>query len=231
MKKVVLLLSVCFFISCNEKKKQEEVKTEIKTDTVSAQNIDKKSIVDFLISNKSNSNPVLLGWVKYYKEFLSKNFAIKNFIFDEEFKINRQKGNVYANFQKEFDKIYKPFLIYSPQKTQYIDIDSYSWQLDDLEMKNVSFNPDQEVNLVDLKAKKIERIMFFGPSQWMEDAFWIDENSLILLGNDTDFNPKIMIANFVTNIIQVYKYRINLKESSEYSDERLRLKGLNVPGE
>ncbi|WP_310557504.1 hypothetical protein [Flavobacterium sp.] len=227
MKKVILLLSVCFFISCYEKKKSEEKKIE----TTLIQSVDQKSIESFLTDEKANSSPILLGWINYYKEFLSKDFAIKNFIFDEEIKLTRLKGTVYGSFDKNFDKIYEPFLIYSPQKTQYIDIDSNTWQVEDSEMKNVTFNPDQVINLVDLKSKKIEKIMFVGPSQWVEDAFWINEESLILLGNDTDFNPKVMIVDFISNKFKVYKYKINLKEPSEYSDERLRLKGLNVSGE
>jgi hypothetical protein len=230
MKKVFLLFTVFCFIACNEKVKSvKDAKVEV--EKITEEKIDIKSIESFLTDKKANSNPVLLGWISYYKEFLSKDFAVKNFIFDEEIKINRQKSNIYAKFEKEFDKIYEPFLIYSPQKTQYIDFDSYSWQLDDLEMKNVSFNPDQEVSLVDIKTKKIERILFNGPSQWVEEAFWVDENSLILLGNDTDFNPKMIIVDLVLNKFYFFKYNTNLKEPSGYSDERLRLKGLNVPGE
>lgn len=238
MKKVFLLFIVCFFTACNEKVKPEskieiesEDKKEVKTEKIKVEKIDKKTIESFLIDKKINSNTVLLGWINYYKEFSNKDFALKNFIYDAEIEIDRQKSSIYAKFDKEFNEIYEPFLIYSPQKTKYIDFDSYSWSLEDSEMKNVIFEADQEVSLVDMKTKKNERIMFYGPSEWIEDAFWIDENSVMLLGNNSDLKPKIMIVDLISNKSKVYKYNTNLKVSAGYSDERLRLKGLNVPGE
>ncbi len=226
MKKIIYfaLIFLSFqFQSCVDKKKEILEKKSQPEQAI--------SLSKYILSKKINTNATLLNWNKHYVDFVDKDFNLKNFNFKSDDSLTRIKGSVYGSFDKDFDAIYLSFLIYSPNKKQYLDIDSYGWQVDDKSTKEVTFSPDQEISLVDLESKKIERIAFNGPSQWVEDAFWINETTLVFLQNNTEFTPFISIIDLSKNKIITFTYNKKLKETSGYSDERMRLKGFDISGE
>jgi hypothetical protein len=225
MKKIICSsFAILLFSSCANKKKEDVL---FKNDSEKV-----ISIADYLSKENALTNKTLLSWTNYYKEFLDKDFDVKNFSLDNQTPIAKTKGTIYGTFDKEFDKIYAPFLIYSPNKKQYLDIDSNYWFIDNIEMKTVSYEVDQQINLVNIESKEIERIGFRGTTQWVEDAFWINDSTIIFLEDtSSEFKPIINLIDLSKNTIKTFIYNKNLKQTSGYSEERLRMKGLNVLGD
>src|SRR5690606_8691900 len=131
------------------------------------------------------------------------------------------EGSVYGIFDEEFDTIYRDFLIYSENKDKYIDFDSYWWFVYDGE---ISFEADQEVNLVNINEKTVERIGFSGSSEWIEDAVWLNENTVVLVGNNHENTPFIRLVDINKDIYYYYLYKKPLSFRSEYFKERLKTK-------
>lgn len=190
---------------------------------------DKKETVNQLHSAKKferidsknfqpDNNKTLKYWADYYKA-LDPDFNLENFEFVSESSFDKTAGNIYGSYDKEFDKLYSDFLIYSPDRKKYIDIDSNHWILD--EDRNPGFEVDQEINLIDIANKKIERIKFYGSSNWVEDAYWKDDHTIVLLENSDDQKPAITQMDVNSRKSMSYKYKNPLKNISEYSKQRI----------
>lgn len=132
----------------------------------------------------------------------------------------RTQGNIYGVFDKEFDKSYIKFLIYSPNKENYLDFDSYHWFYDS-KNKELNFEIDQEINLVNISKKKIERIGFMGSTGWVEDAYWENDSIIILLEYTTDKIPIITEINTITDNRKTFIYMDTLKNESNYLEKRI----------
>ncbi|AZI31674.1 hypothetical protein [Kaistella carnis] len=107
-----------------------------------------------------------------------------------------------------------------------MDFDSYQWEL--LPDGSAAFEADQALILVDLKNRKAQQIAFFGPSFWIEDAYWKGDSVAVVLGNTYEKVPFIMEYNFNKKIINNYKYPDTLKIGEFYSKYRLKRKGIQV---
>ncbi|MDR2206858.1 MAG: hypothetical protein LBE36_11970 [Flavobacteriaceae bacterium] len=183
----------------------------------------KENTIDFKLD--TNSNDVLKEWFAYYQSQEDK-FSLDNFIFNEENTINEIRGNICGIFDDCFDNRFVDFLVYSPDKKRYIDFDSYSIILDE---NNVAdFEIDQEINVVDIEKKTITRIVFYGSSQWVEDAFWENDSTIILLENSPEQILSIEIYDLNTKRMKKYKYKKSLDFTSDYSIQRLNKKGIKV---
>jgi len=208
---IILIL----FVSCKESNKKETKTTEIQQ---TESNLEIKRF-----DLDKNSNLKLSKWVEYYQS-LEPNFSLENFEFKSKDTFNIIQGNVFGNYDINFDSIYSNFLIYRNDKKKYIDIDSYNWSLD--ENNELIFSPDQEINVVDINNKTVERIAFRGPSQWVENAFWQNDSLIILLENDNEKQPEITELNLESRIVRSFKYRDTLNFVSKYSKLRFKEKGL-----
>jgi hypothetical protein len=164
-------------------------------------------------------------WVDYYRKIIN-DFSLEKF----ELKSNWTEkellnGNIFGDFDNEFNINHAKFLVNSPDNRQYIDLDSYQINIEknasgDLILKGGQV--DQEINLVNRTTKEIKRIEFFGPTAHIEDIKWIDNNSFVLFGI---MNHKLMIE-----VIQIkelnyylYVYPVILKEKGDYNMD-IRLK-------
>ena len=169
------------------------------------------------------SNIILNNWVDYYKS-LEPSFSLDNFFIEKVDTLNFIQGNVFGNFDKEFNKIYTDFIVFSPNQKQYIDFDSYHWSID--EANTPIFSPDQEINLIDVKNQTVKRIGFNGPSQWVENVFWKDDTTVILLENSNERILRISEINVINQKIKIFKYKSIITIKSDYSEQRLVKKGL-----
>jgi hypothetical protein len=234
MKKIVSTATIVFILfSCNEKK-NEVIKTNetIESKTISEKEI---SLTEFLLNENANNNVSLLGWIAYYKEFIDKDFDISNFDFNDGETITPKKSSVYAVFDENFDKTYLPFLIYAPNKKHYIDIDSNYWTVED-KSKTAIFEDGQAINLVNVETKSSKTLFYNSLECYVEDAFWINNTTIAFLESfnieeSGTFNPRIIIVDTNTNKMKTFIYDKNVGKVSMYFDERLRKKGINVPGE
>lgn len=164
-----------------------------------------------------DNHPTFRNWKNYYSSLDPKLSGLK--FFQSSVQQNEWiTGNVYATFDKEFDPVYLPFLVYSPDKTRYIDFDSYQWSLIGGEPQ---FEADQEVNLVDLKNKTVQRIAFRGPSAVIEDVYWRNDSTLVLLEN-FDAVPVIHVIDLVKKTEKTYTGTMKVKAQSAYFTLRLQ---------
>ncbi|MBO9562182.1 MAG: hypothetical protein J7621_05380 [Niastella sp.] len=86
---------------------------------------------------------------------------------------------------KNFFASYGPFLKYSPDKSMFIDLDSYNIDIQKDSKGRFTGNeigPDFEVSLVNLKDSTRTRLVFLGPGGSIEDGLWLDDNTLVLMG-------------------------------------------------
>ena len=164
-------------------------------------------------------------WFQYYKS-LNLNFRAERFQLQTTSEINYQSSNVITVNQKNFDKVYLPFLVYNKSKTQYLDFDSYQWVL--LEDGSAAFEADQPIALINVNNNEARQIAFFGPSYWIEDAYWKEDSAVVLLGNSYDKVPFVMKYNFDKNTVQNYKYTDTLKFKTNYTNIRLNKKGIKT---
>ncbi|MCC1484787.1 hypothetical protein [Winogradskyella immobilis] len=169
------------------------------------------------------SNATLNDWVNYYQNS-EPNFSLNKFEFKSNDTLQIIQGNIFGIFDSNFDQIYSDFLIYKNDKEKYIDFDSYSWVLN--EKKEILFSPDQEINVVDIKNKTINRIAFRGPSQWVENIFWQNDSTVVLLENNHEKQPTITKINLAKKTIRTFIYQNHLTFVSEHSKWRFDKLGL-----
>ena len=212
MKKVTFILSVLvILISCSVKK-DKKIK-DLNTDNVDFKQWD--------LNLETNEN--LKDWFDYYKS-LDSTFNLSEFKFMKTDTLNFIKGNVLGVFDKNFDKIYTDFLVFSENKNKYIDFDSYYWTLDD--EKKLLFDIDQEINLVDIKKQTVTRIGFRSSTSWVENAFWENDSTIILLENNTENCPRITKVGLKNSQSETFKYKDGMSFKTKYKDFRLKKKGL-----
>src|SRR5699024_2646435 len=128
-------------------------------------------------------------------------------------------------YEKDFDSIYTDFLIYNPSENKYLDFDSYYWQISEKEdKKEILYNADQEINVIDLKDSTVNRIAFRGPSFTVENAFWKNENTVILLEGTYESSPNINVIDLEENKIYSYSYPDTINKRSHYTEKRIQEK-------
>ncbi len=149
---------------------------------------------------------------------------------DSSYKTVFEPGNNYFKF-------YGSFLKYSPDSSKFIDLDSYNISI----MKNKqgqfvgsSQEPDTEISMVDIRKKEKTRLLFLGPGNSVEDAAWIDNNNLVLIGyveneNASGTNAAVWQFNLVSKKVNLYELSDTavINKLRNYS-ERERLKNVKM---
>lgn len=205
---IYFILGFFMLYNCDFKKDKAPVEDNLKMDTINK------------VSTKENkySDKAFNVWLDYYKQLNSK-FDVSKFKKEKPYKIQREKANIAPIWDVNFNPIYKDFLIYNPDSTQYIDIDSYKWNID--KDKQIHIGADQEVVLVNIPKKKVQRIIFYGPSFWVESAYFKNDSTIVLLENSTDKKPGYQEINLNTDSAQYYIYPESFKNPSEYLKNRI----------
>lgn len=211
--KYLFILFFTLFLSCEQKIENDSAQTQI---------VEKaKPAVDSSTSEFDESQP----WFAYYQKENS-NFKAKSFQLKDSSAITYQESSIAILNQKGFNEIYKPFLVFNKSKDKYIDFYSYQWFLEP--NGTAGFEADQQIVLVDYKNKSAKQIGFFGPSYWIEDAYWKGDSAVVLLGNTYEKVPFILKYNFEKNKVQNFQYPDTLKITVPYSKLRLRNHGIKV---
>ncbi|MBT32625.1 MAG: hypothetical protein CMO01_23430 [Thalassobius sp.] len=196
----------------------------VKEQDESLQKRENEASVSEKVDFKKIDNDRLKEWSDYYQT-LDASFDLAKFQFQNLDTIRYIQGNVVGTFDASFNEIYKDFLIYSPDKKKYLDIDSYYWQE---ENGKALFSPDQEINLVDLEKETVTRVDFNGPSLIVESAFWIDNQTFFLLENSAEDGPSPFIAEFdlANDLIKYYQYADSVHIESKFTENKLKKKGI-----
>lgn len=216
MKKATyLIIAFVIIYACNDSQNLNNHSKE--SGSVSQVNFKEKPTLGF------GSDSILNQWLGYYKK-AEPNFSLSNFNLTTEDSLHIISGNVFGVFDKEYDDIYNSFLIYSSDKTKYVDFDSYHWAVD--EDGERSFSPDQEINLIDINDKTVKRIGFRGSYQWVEDAFWKNDSIIVLLENDDEKQPWISLLDIKNGIVRTFKYDGSLEFETNYAEQRFKQIGI-----
>ncbi len=80
---------------------------------------------------------------------------------------------------------YGRFLKYSPDSSYFIDLDSYNIHISKDSKGNwigEELGPDTEVSLINPSTKEKTRLIFLGPGSSVEDAQWLDDENIVLMG-------------------------------------------------
>lgn len=202
-------------VSCTYSNKK---KTEVTEKISNKLNVDKEHL-----KLEKNSNITLSEWINFYVKS-EPNFSLDKFEFRSKNKLDVIKGNVFGNFDSNFDQIYSDFLIFRADKAKYVDFDSYSWSLS--ENNELLFSPDQEINLIDIEKKTVDRIAFRGPSKWTENIFWQNDSIVVLLENTYEKQPVITTIDINSMSIKTFIYSDTLNFESDYTKLRLEKLGL-----
>ena len=178
---------------------------------------DKKSLIDLKIIQTINPQ-----WISFYK------IDINHFTFTSKEVAKFNNGNILGDFDKTFNQFHKNLLINSPNNENYIDLDSYSFELIKNERNEIVIEGkevDQEVNWVNRNSKEIKRL-FFAASAEIEDAKWIDNKSVILFGRD-NANKCLFIEfiNLSDHEVVTYSYNTATNDKLSYS-KSIRLNGI-----
>jgi hypothetical protein len=216
VKNILCLFSVLIgLISCSDSKEKKGEEQTSKSVILSTDSL--------RIDLEENSNIILKEWFEYY---ITKDsgFSLKNFRLERIDTLSFIQGNVFGNFDENFDEVYSDFIVFNRTNDKYIDFDSYQWEVD--KNKIVLFSPDQEINLIDINTKTVTRIGFRGPLQWVEDAFWENDSIIVLVENSADNSPIISKIHLKNKVEKTFRYNDSLEFKSKYPQTRFKKKGL-----
>ncbi|MGZ5135860.1 MAG: hypothetical protein ACXWCG_11950 [Flavitalea sp.] len=113
---------------------------------------------------------------------------------------------------KSFYENYRGFLKYSPDSSMFVDIDSYNIEIHQDKngwVSSIEKGPDTEVSLVNLAEKNKTRLVFLGPGNGVEDASWIDDRTILLIGYQEGDSAKMKKA-------VIWRYHIPTKTFHVY---------------
>jgi len=167
----------------------------------------------------------LVDWLAYYQAQDS-TFSLDRFEFESIDTLRFMQGSVKGSFDEGYDPIYNDFIVLNTAKDQYIDFDSYQWSVG--KHKTAQFSPDQEINWVDVNKKTVTRIGFLGPSQWVENAFWENKSTIVLLENTDENVLRIIKIDLNRKIATTFKYRCLGRSKFRYGTMRMMKKKLTV---
>jgi hypothetical protein len=189
--KYLIALTFCavsFMMACKDNASEDEAITPVgstdsveRLDTVFSQT-DIGFLNDLRVSKHAASESTPIDWSK----FRMVTSSHEDPLLESPFQPDR---SYYDN--------YKAFLKYSPDSSMFVDIDSYNIEIHkDKNGRTVPLEkgPDTEVSLVNVPEKKRTRLVFLGPGNGVEDASWIDNQTVLLIGYHEKDTSKIKKA-------------------------------------
>ncbi|HLS30765.1 MAG TPA: hypothetical protein VK021_07915 [Flavobacteriaceae bacterium] len=212
MRRLLFIIIPCLILFGCKNESSNDSSTA--SDSIKPQKEEKET---YLFSKDTNTN--LERWTEYY-ESIDADFELKKFEIISTSALEKMKGTIPGNFDEDFDPIYESLLIYSPSGEKYIDLDSYHWEIG--EENQLNFSPDQEINLVNIPNKTVERIAFRGPSNTVEEAYWKGNDTVVLLEESYDRVPYVSLIDLKNEKIETYIYPDTLESQSIYNKERIQ---------
>lgn len=168
---------------------------------------------------EQRDDPVLHKWSQFYQQ-VDTAFRLAAFVPDDSVTVSPMKGTIKSVNDPDFDPLYSEFLIYAPDNSRYIDIDSYLWRLN--ASGDLDFEVDQEINLVDVETDSITRVGFLGPSYRIEEVVWLDESHILLLGNQEGNQPYLQQLDLNTFQGRIFRYPTKIHSKKDYYLQRIQ---------
>lgn len=128
---------------------------------------------------------------------------------------------------KEGEHPLADFQLHHPGDMGTVDIYHYKLHMD--ESLRVSFEPDAEVIFYRENGMR-ERLLFIGPSGLFEDAVWIDEIHLLVVGyfeNEAGFSPMAWLLNIEDSSYLLYESEFVVSNYDRFGYLKSKLSALN----
>jgi hypothetical protein len=128
---------------------------------------------------------------------------------------------------KEAEHPLGSFQFHHPNDKGTVDIYHYKLHIDSDD--GVSFEPDAEVIFYRESGMR-ERLLFMGPSGLFEDAVWIDDNHLVVVGyfeKETGFSPMVWLIDIEQYNYQLYESEFVIASLDRYGYLKSKLSPLN----
>ena len=216
MRKILLILTLLLIISTGHSQNGVIISTQdsilvkrflennkkiesIYTELDSIQN-KSDSLYNLLTKSQNIQNNRKSNWLRHYG--ISQEHFIETSVTEKE--------SFYSTEYDPYDesiRIYNRFLIYSPDSSCFIDLDSYSLMLernDAGELITYGTEVDMQAALVSITEKIRKTLIFCGTACLIEEAEWIDNNTVCILGfTDPDENPTPTIWTFHLSVNKI----------------------------
>lgn len=162
-------------------------------------------------------------WLKYY------NLKHEDF---QKYGTDTERKIIWSDYDlaDKYLDIYRPFFIYSPDSTYFIDLDSYSLAIEIKDNKLISYGSgiDMKVQIVRQSDSKSSTLLFCGSACIPETANWITDSWIEIVGFSIDENGKMIPTKWKVDLDNMIfsEYRINksfdLITDFYYEKERLK---------
>ena len=121
----------------------------------------------------------------------------------------------------------RSLLIYNGDSTQAIDLFSNNYVFSSRDGKTVAeeAGPDTEVQWIDFKNGKMQRLWYSGPGATVQDAAWINGDTVAIAGMQEtekgERHPAIWVLSLPNHTIDTYVYRQPVTASAaDYQNRR-----------
>ncbi len=185
---VLSIIAILFLSNCKDKSEEEEQagpatneESTERLDTVFSAN-DIGVLNQLRFSRFARSQNQRVEWSEFRMVTSSQEDSLQVSAFQPD-----------SSYYKEYGR----FLKYSPDSSMFVDLDSYNIDFQKNrkgQLVPIEVGPDTEVSLIDVAQKEKTRLVFLGPGNGVEDAGWIDNNSVVLLGYHEKDTSKIKTA-------------------------------------
>jgi len=121
----------------------------------------------------------------------------------------------------EIIELYQQFFISAPNKSHFVDMDTYSLILEEEkgELCSTGFGVDTEVKLIRSSNNQYARILFCGTACIPETGYWISNSVVEILGFEFDGDGKAIptrwrydIPNSISSKYQIKECKLDLVE-------------------
>jgi hypothetical protein len=188
MTKLYKFLLLLFFCACGTGKEKSPP-----TQPNSEDSVYDETIVDTVLSGES---------FQFFTKTTFKNEGSKFVLVNswKEEKIMESDFTIGPSFLKEYHQL----LRISPDSTQIIDFGTTNvTKITDRNGKNSweELGPDSELSLLLPKENKKQRLLFLGPGAAIEDAGWMDQETVVIAVKQLNFDES-------KSVTMIYKYHL-----------------------
>lgn len=145
-------------------------------------------------------------WLEYY------NLEHENF---QKYGADIERDIIWSDYDltDKYLDVYRPFFIYSPDSTYFIDLDSYSLVTEMKDGKLISYGSgiDMKVQAVRLIDNKSATLLFCGSACIPETVNWITDSWIEIVGFSIDENGQMIPTKWNVDLDNMIfsEYRIN----------------------
>jgi hypothetical protein len=165
---VILFLFGIFFYSCSSSDKETQELPEEKFSLSAFEEGDILSVEEMPAS--------IMEWIRFYQA-QDTGFRVDRF---RASGVTLHMGPLSLANQNSEVVDFTRFFSFSPDKNRYIDLVSYSFQLNN--GKLIPGEADQQVVLADVAMQKRYQLLFYGPGQMAEASGWFSNDKYIIAG-------------------------------------------------